>query len=133
VGLLQCRLFSLRHAFEGALRESNVPPPDALLRVHQLLPLHTVQLGYPFAFLSLAQPRLLRGCELPLFVCFEIAVFDDSIGFTAIDDGVGFARTMCLAFEVWMRPSIFLAADWPEWRAAYPKSEVLIGRSRSKL
>jgi hypothetical protein len=70
---------------------------------------------------------------LPLFECFEIAVFDDAIAFTAIDDGVGFARIMCLALEVWMRRSIFLAADWPEWRAAYAKSEVLIGRSRSKL
>ena len=92
-----------------------------------------MQLSYPFAFLSLAQPRLLRGYELPRVACLEIAVFDDAIGFTAIDDGVGFARIMCLASEVWMRPSIFLAADWPEWRAAHAKSEVLIGRSRSKL
>jgi hypothetical protein len=99
VGLLQCRLFSLRHAFEGALRDSNLPSPAALLRLPQLLSLHTVQLGNPFAFLSLAQPRLLRGRELPLFQRFEITVLDDALGFAAIDDGFGFPRIVRLAFD----------------------------------
>jgi hypothetical protein len=69
------------------------------LRLAQLLPLHTVQLGYPFALLTLAQPRLLRGHELPLFQRFEITVFDDALGFAAIDDGFGFPRIVRLAFE----------------------------------
>jgi hypothetical protein len=99
VGLLQCRLFSLRHAFEGALRDSDLPSPAALLRLHQLLSLHAVQLGYPFAFLALAQPRLLRGPELPLFECFEIAVPDHALGFAAIDDGLGFPRIVRGAFD----------------------------------
>src|SRR5208283_1853542 len=98
-GLLQCRLFSLRHAFEGALRDSNLPSPAALLRLPQLLPLHTVQLGYSFAFLALAQPRLLRGCELPLFQRFEIAVLNDALGFAAIDNGFGFPRIVRVAFD----------------------------------
>jgi hypothetical protein len=87
VGLLQCLLLSVRSAFEGALRHTDLPSPAALLRLPQLLSLHTVQLEYPFAFLALAQPRLLRGPELPLFECFEIAVPDHALGFAAIDDG----------------------------------------------
>ena len=99
MGLLQCRLFSLRRAFEGALRDADLPSPAALVRLRQLLPLHTMQLGNPFAFLSLAQPRLLRGRELPLFQRFEIAVLSDALGFAAIDDGFGFPRIVRLAFE----------------------------------
>ena len=99
MGLLQCLLLSIRRAFEGALRHSDLPSPAALLRLPQLLPLHTVQLEYPFAFLSLAQPRLLRGRELPLFQRFEIAVLADALGFAAIDDGFGFPRIVRLAFE----------------------------------
>jgi hypothetical protein len=53
VGLLQCLLLSIRRAFEGALGDSYLPSPAAIVCLHQLLPLHTVQLGYPFAFLSL--------------------------------------------------------------------------------
>ena len=74
MGLLQCLLLSIRRAFEGALRHADLPSPAAIVRLRQLLPLHTMQLGNPFAFLSLAQPRLLRGPELPLFQRFEIAV-----------------------------------------------------------
>ena len=99
MGLLQCRLFSLRHAFEGALRDSDLPSPAALLRLHQLLSLHAVQLEYPFAFLALAQPRLLRGPELPLFERFEITVLNDALGFATIDDGFGFPRIVRVAFD----------------------------------
>jgi hypothetical protein len=69
------------------------------LRLHQLLPLHAVQLGYPFAFLALAQPRLLRGPELPLFERFEITVLNDALGFAAIDDGFGFPCVVRGAFD----------------------------------
>ncbi len=58
---------SLRHAFEGALRGSDLRAPVALVRLRQLLPLHTVQLEYRFAFLGLAHPRLLRGGDLLSF------------------------------------------------------------------
>ena len=54
---------------------------------------------YPFAFLGLAQPRLLRRRELPLFQRFEIAVRGHALGFAAIDDGFGFPRIVRLAFE----------------------------------
>ena len=99
MGLLQCRLFSLRRAFEGALRHTDLPSPAALVRLPQLLPLHTMQLGNPFAFLGLAQPRLLRGRELPLFQRFEITVRGHALGFAAIDDAFGFPRVVCLALE----------------------------------
>ena len=99
VGLLQCLLLSIRRAFEGALRHSDLPSPAALLGLPQLLPLHTMQLGNPFAFLSLAQPRLLRGCELPLLEGFEVAVPAQSLGFAAIDDGFRFSCIVRLAFE----------------------------------
>ena len=69
------------------------------MRLYQLLSLHTVQLEYRFAFLGLAQPRLLRGRELPLFQRFEITVLNDAFGFAAIDDGVGFPRIVRLAFD----------------------------------
>jgi ATP-dependent DNA ligase len=52
VGLLQCLLLSIRRAFEGALRDSDLRTPAALLPLHQLLSLDAVQLGYPFAFLA---------------------------------------------------------------------------------
>ena len=99
MGLLQCLLLSIRRAFEGALRHSDLRSPAALLRLPQLLPLHTVQLEYPFAFLGLAQPRLLRRRELPLFQRFEITVRGHALGFAAIDDGFGFPRIVRLAFE----------------------------------
>jgi len=99
VSLLQCRLVSLRHAFEGALRKVDFRSAAALVRLCQLLFLHSMQLGYPFAVLGVAHPRLLRGPELPLFERLEIAVLDDAFGFAAIDDGVGLARIMRLAFE----------------------------------
>ena len=99
MGLLQCLLPSIRRAFEGALRYSDLPSPAARLRLHQLLPFHMVQLEYPFAFLSLAQPRLLRGCELPLFQRFEITVFNDALGFAWIDNGFGLPRIVRPAFE----------------------------------
>jgi hypothetical protein len=54
--LLQCLLLSIRRTFEGALRHADLLSPAALLRPPQLLPLHTMQLGNPFAFLSLAKP-----------------------------------------------------------------------------
>jgi hypothetical protein len=62
-----------------------------------LLSLHTVQLGYPFAFLGVAHPRLLRRHELPLFQRFEITVRSHALGFAAIDDGVGLARIVSMA------------------------------------
>ena len=99
MGLLQCLLLSVRSAFEGALRHTDLPSPAALLRLHQLLPLHTVQLEYPFAFLALAQPRLLRRRELPLFERFEITVLNDAFGFAAIDDAFGFPRIVRMAFD----------------------------------
>ena len=113
MGLFLCLFFPPRRAFEGVLRHSSLPrayegalrhvdfpSPAALVRLPQLLPLHAVQLGYPFAFLGLAQPRLLRGCKLPLFQRFEIAVLNDTLGFAAIDDGVGLPRIVRLAFGV---------------------------------
>ena len=99
MGLLQCLLLSIRRAFEGALRHSDLPSPAALVRLHQLLSLHPVQLEYSFAFLALAQPRLLRRRELSLFQRFEITVFNDALCFAAIDDGFSFPRIARLAFE----------------------------------
>ena len=99
VGLLQCLLLSIRRAFESTLRDSDLLAPVALLRLRQLLPLDTVQLGYPFAFLGVAQPRLLRGCELPFFQRFQITVLGHALGFAAIDDGFSFPRIVRLAFE----------------------------------
>ncbi|MGA9850050.1 MAG: hypothetical protein WBQ45_20735 [Roseiarcus sp.] len=55
--------------------------------LRQLLPLHTVQLGNPFAFLSLAQPRLLRGSKLPFLQRFEITMRSKALGFAAFNDG----------------------------------------------
>ena len=99
MGLLQCFLLSIRRAFEGALGDSYLSAPVLIVRLHQLLSLHAVQLGYPFALLSLAQPRLLRGPELPLFERFEISVLNDAFGFAAIDDGFGFPRIVRGAFD----------------------------------
>ena len=99
MGLLQCLLFSVRRALEGALRHSDLLAPVPIVRLHQLLSLHPVQLEYPFAFLALTQPRLLRGRELPLFQRFEIAVRSHALGFAAIDDGFSFPRIVRLAFE----------------------------------
>ncbi len=94
-----CLLFSLRRAFEGALRNSDLRSPAADVRLRQLLSLHTVQLGYRFAFLGLAHSRLLRGGELLLFQRLEITVLDDALGFAAIDNGVGLPRIVRLAFD----------------------------------
>jgi len=94
-----CRLFSLRCPFEGALRSTDLQSPVAVVRLRQLLPLHTVQLEYRLAFLGLAQSRLLRGRELPLFQRFEITVLNDALGFAAIGDGVGLPRIVRLAFN----------------------------------
>ena len=99
MGLFQCLLPSIRRAFEGALRHADLSSPAAIVCLCQLLPLHAVQLGYPFAFLGLAQPRLLRGPELPLFECFEIAVLNHALSFAAVDDGFGFPCIVRLAFE----------------------------------
>ena len=99
MGLLQCLLFSVRRAFEGALRHTDLPSPAALVRLAQLLSLHAVQLKYPFAFLGVAHPRLLRRRELPLFQRFEITVRGHALGFAAIDDAFGFSRIVRLAFE----------------------------------
>jgi hypothetical protein len=97
--LLQCLLLSIRRAFESPLRHADLPSPAAIVRLRQLLPLHAMQFGHPFAFLSLAQPRLLRGRELPLFQGFKITVPGHSLSFAAIDDGVRFSRIVRLAFE----------------------------------
>ena len=94
-----CLLLALCGAFECALRGSDLKAPVALVRLRQLLSLHAVQLEYRLAFLGLAQPRLLRGRELPLFQRFEITVLDDALGFAAIDDGVAFPRIVRLAFD----------------------------------
>jgi hypothetical protein len=83
-----------KHA--GTLRS---PGPVALVRLHQLLSLHTVQLEYSFSLLGVAHPRLLCCRELPLFQRFEITVRGHALGFAAIDDGFGFPRIVRLAFE----------------------------------
>jgi hypothetical protein len=49
--------------------------------------------------LALAQPRLLRGRELPLFQRFEITVLSHALGFAAIDNGFGLPRIVRPAFE----------------------------------
>jgi hypothetical protein len=55
------------------------------MRLHQLQPLVAMKLEYALAFVSVAQPRLLCGCELPLFQGFEIAVLHDALSFAALD------------------------------------------------
>ena len=97
--MLQCLFLSLRRTFEGALGDSDLLAPVPIVRLPQLLPLHAVQLGYPFAFLGVAQPSLLRRRELPLFQRFEITVRGHALGFAAIDNGFGFPRIVRLAFE----------------------------------
>jgi hypothetical protein len=54
VGLFLCRLLALCRAFEGALSDSDLQSPVAVVRLRQLLSLHTVQLEYRLAFLGLA-------------------------------------------------------------------------------
>ena len=99
MGLLQWLLLSIRRAFESTLGDSDLLAPVALLRLPQLLPLDAVQLGYPFAFLGVAKPRLLRGCELPFFQRFQITVLGHALGFAAIDDGFSFPCIVRLALE----------------------------------
>jgi hypothetical protein len=92
-------LLSIRRAFESTLGDSDLLAPAALVRLPQLLSLHTVQLEYPFTFLGVAHPGLLRACELPLFERFEITVRGHALGFEAIDNGFGLPRIVRLAFE----------------------------------
>jgi hypothetical protein len=99
VGLLQCLLLSIRRAFESTLGDSDLLAPVPIVRLHQLLSLHTVQLEYPFALLGVAHPRQLRRRELPLFQRFEITVRGHALGFAAIDNGFGLPRIARLAFE----------------------------------
>ncbi len=94
-----CLFRSLRRAFECALRGSDLQSPVAVVRLRQLLPLHTLQLEYRFAFLGLGKSRLLRGRELPLIQRFEIMVPDDALGFAAISDEVCFPRIVRRAVE----------------------------------
>ena len=69
------------------------------MRLAQLLSLQAVQLEYPFAFLGVAHPRLLRRRELSLFQRFEITVCGHALRFAAIDDAFGFPCVVCLALE----------------------------------
>ena len=86
MALFPFRFIALRHAFEGALRHSDLSRTAALVRLRELVPLNTVQLEDRLALLCLAQSGLLRGGELTLLQRFEIAVLAHALSLIALSN-----------------------------------------------